>query len=141
MKKRYKKSLKVTIIAIMITAALIGMFCYFNLFDSLGGGGVLNNSNTITFDCPHNYRNLFLKLEVNGTNLSGTVNYYIRNPNGDIVDKGEISESINNFKIDKKYKGEKGTWKIEFINLSGNEKITYKITEVATNRNSYKSHI
>lgn len=125
----------VTMIAILIVAAILWTFIYFNNKESLNEGGTLNKSNIITFNCSSNFRNLFLKLEIDGSHLNGAVDYYIKNPDGDILDKGKISTSNSSVNVEKKFKGQKGSWKIEFKNITENEKISYKIDEVATNRN------
>lgn len=141
MKKRWIIAAVVIVLGILSILAVPATFVYFNSAESYGGGGSrLDKNNSITFGCNLNERNVFLKLEVNVSNIKGIVRYYVKNPKGEILDQGVMDESNSSFAIDKKYPGVNGTWKIEFEDLSADEKVSYTIDEEATNLNNRSAH-
>lgn len=59
------------------------------------------------------YKYVFIKLKADAAPAGNPVKYYIVNPDGTILDKGEFDKD-NHLEIDKKFPGDKGTWQIKF---------------------------
>lgn len=87
-----------------------------NGFEALKGG------KPFVFSFGTKYKYVFIQLEADASPAGKTVKYYIVNPDGAILDKGQFDKD-DHLKIDKKYPGAKGDWKIKFDVSDPNEVI------------------
>ena len=128
MNKRVRSRIIKTLISIVIIiAVLAGAAVYFLAFSRQSGGGTLLPGKSISFSSDKRYLKAFISLEISAPIGTEKIKYYIKNPDNKILDQGEFDKD-NNLKLDKQYPGYKGTWHIEFENLSEGKKLGYAYT-------------
>lgn len=89
---------------------------------SQNGFNTLKGGKPFVFNFSTKYKYVFIQLEADAAPAEKPVKYYIVNPAGTILDKGQFDKD-GHLKIDKKYPGAKGDWQIKFDVSDSNEVI------------------
>lgn len=117
---------------ILIIAVLYGTLVYFRIGESLNGGGIVRAGEPIIFDANRKYKHAYLLLQVSTYGCKEKIKYYVKSPDNKILDQGEV-EKDGTLKLAKEYPGYKGTWNIEFENLSEDEALSYELVFISAN--------
>ena len=125
MNKRVRSRIIKTLISIVIIIAILAVsVVYFFAHQRKSGMTILLPGKSISFSSDQRYLKAFVSLEISAPIGTEKIKYYIKSPSNKILDQGEFDKD-NSLKFDKQYPGYKGTWHIEFENLSEGEKLGY----------------
>lgn len=117
---------------ILIIAVLYGTVVYFRIGQSLNDGGIVRAGEPIAFNVSRKYKHAYLLLQVGTYGCKEKIKYYVKSPDNKILDQGEV-EKDGTLKLAKEYPGYKGTWNIEFENLSEDESLSYERIFIVAN--------
>ena len=121
--KKYIFSISIVILLVILG----GLFLINNKKQSLISGQTITTKNhSEIINCNNDYKNVLINLKVDNTNCNEQLKIKIMNPNGNIVDNLSIKKN-DNIKYEKKIKGIKGQYKIEFNKNSCNGTYAYTI--------------
>lgn len=125
--------------AIVIITVLYGTLRYFNAYvngwQRINDMGSVRAEESITYNSNRKYKYAYLSLEVSTYGCKEKIKYYVKSPDKKIMDQGEI-EKGSTLKLVKEYPGYKGTWNIEFENLSKDEALSYERIFMFANKDS-----
>lgn len=138
--KKKKKILIISLIIIALIAFTVyEAYIYFKAFESVNAGAVIKGSKTLSINLNSKRRYVFIELKADASLSGKSVKYYIINPSGTILDKGEFSKD-SSLNISRRYSGIKGTWHIKFEAPDADETIEYNYLFASANRKNAISY-